>query len=200
MAEEIWYSIVWEKEKTTDNVIDYNIREEITKDTSAIENANNQTTTWMATQIPWVNEPKLIAKTSIIGGAAWWGGSMLISTASYKRTSDPWTSYEEYDLQSLSSPWWDLYVENNRIHWDSWTYLIIFNSYVSNVNVTSTEFDLRYYNDGWLIRYVERWIWWKAISGATVFTFEPWYFLRLFWQLNYGTTNVTLTLNFIKIA
>lgn len=64
-AEKVWYSFIWEKAKEDPNVIDYNINEEITKDTSAVFNANNDTTTGMATVIPWVNAPKLIAKTSI---------------------------------------------------------------------------------------------------------------------------------------
>lgn len=65
-AEKVWYPIIWEKIKDADNIIDYNIQKEVTKDTSAEINANNQTTTGMATVIPWVNAPKLIAKTSII--------------------------------------------------------------------------------------------------------------------------------------
>lgn len=76
-AEKVWYSFIWEKAKEDPNVIDYNINEEITKDTSAIFNANNDTTTGMATVIPWVNAPKLIAKTSTywIDFNAWfqWG-------------------------------------------------------------------------------------------------------------------------------
>ena len=38
-----------------DNVIDYDIENEETKDTSAVINANNQTTTGMANVIPWIN-------------------------------------------------------------------------------------------------------------------------------------------------
>jgi hypothetical protein len=76
-AEKVWYSFIWEKAKEDPNVIDYNINEEITKDTSWVINANNQTTTGMATVIPWVNAPKLIAKTSTywIDFNAWfqWG-------------------------------------------------------------------------------------------------------------------------------
>lgn len=64
-AEKVWYAIIWEETKEASNVIDYNINEEITKDTSAVFNANNDTTTGMATVIPWVNAPKLIATTSI---------------------------------------------------------------------------------------------------------------------------------------
>ena len=66
-AEKVWYSIIWEETKEASNVIDYNINPEITKDTSAVFNANNDTTTGMANVIPWVNAPKLIASTSIIG-------------------------------------------------------------------------------------------------------------------------------------
>ena len=71
-AEKIWYPVVWEKIKDADNVIDYDIREEITKDVSAEINANNQTTTGMATVIPWVNAPKLIESTSIISSPTIW--------------------------------------------------------------------------------------------------------------------------------
>lgn len=74
MAEEVGYSVVWEEEKNASNVIDYNIRKEQTKDTFAVENMNNQTTTGMATQIPWINEPKLIWKTSVIWSSWWWWG------------------------------------------------------------------------------------------------------------------------------
>lgn len=65
-ADKVWYQFIWEKTEEASNVIDYNINEEITKDTSAVFNANNDTTTGMANVIPWVNAPKLIAQTSIL--------------------------------------------------------------------------------------------------------------------------------------
>ena len=65
-AEKVWFPVVWEEKKDASNVIDYDIRDEITKDTSAEINSNNQTTTGMATVIPWVNAPKLLENTSII--------------------------------------------------------------------------------------------------------------------------------------
>jgi hypothetical protein len=71
-AEKITYPVVWENQKDADNVIDYDIRGEETKDTSAMINANNQTTTGMATVIPWVNAPKLIESTSIISTPVPW--------------------------------------------------------------------------------------------------------------------------------
>lgn len=64
-AEKVWYPVVWEVAKDVSNVIDYNINEEITTDTSAVFNANNDTTTGMATVIPWVNAPRLLSFTSI---------------------------------------------------------------------------------------------------------------------------------------
>lgn len=71
-AEKITYPVVWEKIKDADNVIDYDIREEQTKDISAEINANNQTTTGMATVIPGINAPKLIEGTSIISTPVLW--------------------------------------------------------------------------------------------------------------------------------
>ena len=64
-AEKVTYPVVWEEKKDASNVVDYDIRDEETKDVSAEINANNQTTTGMANAIPWVNAPKLIASTSI---------------------------------------------------------------------------------------------------------------------------------------
>lgn len=64
-AEKVWFPVIWEEIKDASNVIDYAINKEITIDTSAIQNANNQTTTGMATVIPWINAPKLIESSSI---------------------------------------------------------------------------------------------------------------------------------------
>lgn len=71
-AEKITYPVVWEEVKDASNVIDYDIRSEETKDVSAEINANNQTTTGMATVIPWINAPKLIETTSIISKKDIW--------------------------------------------------------------------------------------------------------------------------------
>ena len=64
-AEKVWFPVVWEEKKDASNIIDYDIHEEITIDTSSVFNANNDTTTGMATVIPWVNSPKLKMSTSI---------------------------------------------------------------------------------------------------------------------------------------
>ena len=78
-AEEVWYAVVGEKEKELPNVIDYNIKPEITKDASAVENANNDTTTGMADVIPWINAPKLRADTSIV----WWINQTIVEISDY---------------------------------------------------------------------------------------------------------------------
>ena len=64
-AEKVWFPVVWEEKKDPSDVVDYDIRDEITIDTSSVFNANNDTTTGMATAIPWVNTNKLKLSTSI---------------------------------------------------------------------------------------------------------------------------------------
>lgn len=104
-AEMVWYSIIGEKTKEASNVIDYNINEEVTVNTTAVFNANNDTTTGMATVIPWVNAPKLIAQTSILwidfnAGYVWWVKFQL-------RTSSvidvPWNEDKYVYLDSVYS-------------------------------------------------------------------------------------------------
>lgn len=86
-AEKIAYPVVWETQKDASNVIDYDIREEQTKDISAEINANNQTTTGMANVIPWVNAPKLIEGTSIISKKEIWYISATLNFTSQSITS-----------------------------------------------------------------------------------------------------------------
>ena len=107
MAEEIWYNIIWETRKDTRDVIDYNIREEQTKDTFAEKNANNQTTTGMANVIPWINSPKLLADTSVI----WW--TTIIKISDYQN-KDEWQNVV------------------NRVIW--WEYLCVLCKFTSYSN------------------------------------------------------------------
>lgn len=81
-AEKVWYPVVWEKIKDADNVVDYDIREEITVETSSVSNANNDTTTGMATVIPWINAPKIVAETSIVSASNTKSGSATMSWTS----------------------------------------------------------------------------------------------------------------------
>lgn len=121
-AEKVWYSIIWEETKENSNVIDYNIQEEITKDKSTISNANNDTTTGMATIIPWVNAHKLKLSTSIyvdkldiptVNQILYWRGenihrpnetSTRISSAFVTQASY-WTE----EITYYASPQWILY-------------------------------------------------------------------------------------------
>lgn len=94
-AEKVWYPVVWEEVKDASNVIDYDIHDEITKDDSAVINANNQTTTGMANVIPWINAPKLLADTSIVWipeqeWSFYWNASVRATTGSF--TAPPWDS------------------------------------------------------------------------------------------------------------
>ena len=101
-AEKVWYPVVWEKAKDAENVIDYNIHEEITIDNSSVFNANNDTTTGMANVIPWVNAPKLIASTSIYwadaGSYSWW----------------IWAEFEPESAMAIAA-WWYEELEVTRI-------------------------------------------------------------------------------------
>lgn len=103
-AEKIWYPVVWEEIKDASNVIDYDIREEETKDTSAMINANNQTTTGMATVIPWINAPKLIESTSIISSPRPW----------YIRATFDW------NWDGAHIPWTRLIIQRYQISWQVW--------------------------------------------------------------------------------
>lgn len=194
-AEKVWFPVVWEDIKEASNVIDYNLREEQTKDTFAVDNANNQTTTGMANVIPWINAPKLLASTSIIG--RW---SLLASTAEYWISTSPWTSMTKYDLESLSSPWWDLTEESWDVYVSSWTYLIIGNAYVWNSNVTSTILNIRLYNSGGYVGHIARWEWAIYTTGSILRTFNAWEYVRLYVQLNYSTLNSDIKIDFMKLA
>lgn len=112
-AEKITYPVVWEETKDASNVIDYDIREEQTKDISAQINANNQTTTGMATVIPWINAPKLLEWTSIIETKKVW--YIHAKVAFY------WDAMSDWDVQTLP-----IYYITDKI-WEP-------NFYVINVN------------------------------------------------------------------
>ena len=119
-AEKVWYPIIWEERKEPSNVVDYDIHDEITKDTSSVINANNDTTTGMANVIPWINAPKLIASTSIIGWEWWWGAAWATLTSPYFScsTDSAATIYRESKTFTISSEVWDL-------HFTQWTNWII---------------------------------------------------------------------------
>lgn len=104
-AEKVWYPVVWEKVNDAENVIDYDIHDEVTVDTSSVFNANNDTTTGMATVIPWVNAPKLIANTSIYWIEEWWDYAWWVYAKYMLATyiTVPWYEEEQYDIRRIYS-------------------------------------------------------------------------------------------------
>lgn len=198
-AEEVWYAVVGEKEKELPNVVDYNIKTEITKDTSAVENANNDTTTGMADVIPWVNTPKLIADTSIIG---WW---LKVSTASANKSMTG-GSNAAIDWYTISSNGWDIYIDDAhpaRIYSASWwTYMVGINLYTSNANAS---LDCLFYgrkSDG-TITYRDNFYisWWLSNqeTHTAVVTVEPWWYFMLYITL-WVTETAHCVMTFIKLA
>jgi hypothetical protein len=119
-AEKVWYPVVWEEIKDASNVVDYDIRDEETKDTSAMINSNNQTTTGMATVIPWVNAPKLIASTSVI-----WYETNTSASISGSASGDWWV-LKQYTNFTYNSKWnLDYWSSNNSLTIPSdWEYKI----------------------------------------------------------------------------
>jgi len=130
-AEKIWYPVVWEEIKDASNVIDYDIRDEETKDTSATINANNQTTTGMATVIPWINAPKLIESTSIISAPRPW----------YIQATFNW------NWDAAQRPWWQETIWNYVVSgevWEpqytvTWTKITIPAEWVYQIDITYPE-------------------------------------------------------------
>ena len=115
-AEVINYPVIWEEVEDPSNVIDYNIREEQTIDTNSVINANNQTTTGMATVIPWVNAPKLIASTSI-----YWIKWADPSTVIIEGTS---SSHPLWNFTYVSTVW-NYWSDSNKLTVpEKWTYQI----------------------------------------------------------------------------
>ena len=129
-AEKVWYPIVWETEKDASNVVDYNIHEEITKDASSVINANNDTTTGMATVIPWINAPKLIASTSIIWDLSWEEPVQVRSNISAIINYRSYGSQEELLTNiSITNEWWAWFTVSSGIITvgKAWIYNIIMN-------------------------------------------------------------------------
>lgn len=126
-AEKIWFPVVWETEKDASNVIDYDVHDEITKDTSSVINANNDTTTGMANVIPWVNAPKLIASTSIIW-AWWWGGGTSVLSAILVpiRYFNTWQNQQLTTWIEITNEGWAWFTDNSWTVsvWKAWIYAI----------------------------------------------------------------------------
>lgn len=149
-AENIGYPVVWEKTKDTSNVIDYMIREEQTKDLSAEINANNQTTTGMATVIPWINAPKLINTTSIYSARY---ASASAAQSQIVTITSTWATWYYYRNFTLSDVYWELSYQQ---WWDwliipkTWTYVI-----TTSYFWTSSSYKVDYFMYQWDEKIIE---------------------------------------------
>ena len=187
-AEKITYPVVWEEIKYADNVINYDIREEQTKDISAEINANNQTTTGMATVIPWVNAPKLLESTSIISTPVPW---YIFATVTFR-----WASAPAWTTESLSVVWiaWQVWTPQYTSTWANNRFLRIPADWVYKLDITFPSGTNNYYfvykvftDEKWQIVYQvsESWdVWtsltldmkkWELISSSTtILTTQSW--------------------------
>ena len=116
----IWYPVVWEKEKTADNVIGYSIREEQSVLDYSVLNGASFVSNWEATLIYWVNAPKIISDTSIVERAkrelswcsiAWNFWYVYLSAYSNE------TTYATYTISDIV---WDYVFETTTYWWYSW--------------------------------------------------------------------------------
>lgn len=151
-AEVVWYSIIWEEKKDASNVIDYDIHDELTTESSALFNANNQTTTGVATVIPWVNSPKLIYDTSIIWGMV--NKTAFVNFSWSWSTNEWWVHTWQLRPLTISDQWWAYTFELwNYFNWYvettesciiipfSWVYKVTC-TYYSSVNVFYRNYDI----------------------------------------------------------
>ena len=151
-AEKIWFPVVWETTKDSSDVVDYNIREEQTIEQSSVFDANNNTTTWMANVIPWVNTPKLIESTSIYnnvpnktayvkGSWSWETNVWWVHTWQLRPLSigEQWWAYE-YKLWNYFN-WYTETTDSCIIIPASWVYEVTC-TYYSSVNVFYRNYDI----------------------------------------------------------
>ena len=155
-AEKVWYPVIWEEKKDASNVIDYDIHDEITVGSSSVLNANNDTTTGMATVIPWVNAPKLLMDTSIyepvpvektVVQTMRWQSPTRASTDNpsvrireFITSSSTWTKQFEY----FDSPDWALYSWMKAPY--RWTYKV-------DATYVGTSSSYRYQNDWRIVKW-----------------------------------------------
>lgn len=194
-AEEIWYPVVWEEIKNASNVIDYNINQEQTKDASSITNANNQTTTWLATVVPWINAPKLKSETSII----WWWGGVRSTTATCSMSSTVQANeYTQFDTVTLS---WATGISNSGWYLtfsNKWTYLISIFYNSNNVNSTNNSLYLRRNHNGTNTYICDYAGLPKSDTKICTADIEPWDTVRAVFESNHSC-NPTAEIRFIKL-
>lgn len=179
-AEKVTYPVIWEETKDASNVIDYNINEEITTDKSSVFNANNDTTTGMATVIPWVNAPKLIQSTSIYQNSEWltWWCTASNSISLYRPDDNTWP----IRTWNISWEYWTIKFVNRTDAW-LWNWLLIPTSWWYQIDMTCPH-------------------WWSTFSVDVQLRITKWWswnwitLIDHVWQFNTSTPVKTIRYNF----
>lgn len=170
-AETVWYPVVWEETKDASNVIDYNINKEVTIDTTSMFNANNETTTWEATLVYWVNAPQILEKTSIHEIVNWQNNySKSYSLVSTDLWDNDWHTYLR--TPTIQEQWWQyLYSIWDYFNWyyflsqraliipETWTYNVSC-KYYSTVTVYNRKYEIRI-NDSKIKDLQNDWYYWQ---------------------------------------
>lgn len=188
-AEKVWYSYVWEETKDASNVIDYDIREEQTIQSSSVFNANNDTTTGMANVIPWINAPKLLYSTSIIW-KWWWGWEYAVWTwACADNRVWAWTDEDvlpEWTITLTDYTDWKFIISGNEMTIVEWgTYLF---------NIEQTNFIRSSQTTDYYIRTIVEIDWTAVIDGRVYYWPTPftrnwplsipaWWVMKVYWML-----------------
>lgn len=197
-SEKVWYQYIWEEVKEASNVIDYNINEEITTNTSAVFNANNDTTTGLATVIPWVNAPKLINTTSIywIDQNAWFQWSVQFRFYQH----DSW--YVTVPAWESMTFWIDRMTQKRNQVWPydfkymQWRWMIIPSNWTYTVGILYA----RTWDWGGVNSYLEWLLNWEVVYTTTrssswdlndTFTIYPHQYDSLMFRVTFENTAAT---------
>lgn len=218
-AEKVWYPVVWEETKDASNVIDYNINKEVTIDTTSIFNANNETTTWEATLVYWVNAPQILEKTSIHQVVSpdkdYW--KVYASISGYRVDDSDWHSWMW--TPSITEQWgqyvyslWDYfnwyYFLNQKalLVPETWMYQVNC-TYYSTVNQDNRKYEV-YLNENKIKDLQDDWYYWQHWSAYPTESFimsaNKWDKIAVYmfyrfpplspWASAYANLNITLEL------
>lgn len=215
-AEKITYPVVWEEEKIASNVINYNINKEVTIDTSSVFNANNDTTTGMATVIPWINAPKLIQTTSIysnVEAPSWWVTITWVADLDYPNNTETsirnWTLSDQYgNIPFKNKTDWSSNLRNGFLIPVEWRY----NLYIAYPQASSSHYFVTklflvkwwYWNDVLIVNHT-----WPSSNTQEYETIKynfaawdviMWYVeLHYHWSASYFWTNRSVVIQITKL-
>ena len=202
-AEKIWFPIIWEQKKDASNVIDYAINEEITIWNNSFINANNDTTTWEATLVYWVNAPRLLENTSIYQNAQppyWW----CTATWDFRVTVVDWDTTDYVKDWVLTEEYWNVKFKDASTYptlkWlripSSWYYQVDVSSFHgSNTYKIDTEFRIsRWWFGNDILIYSLPWEYSSATPSASFkYNFTEWDAIYWYVTLYYSWTSTTFT-------